>query len=123
LTLIIVLIVYSTSGHSQHPSDSRNLIPAHWEFFALCIATPASSPPLETKVGGQTDRGAVRIQYIVRPCRKWISLVRAHASPAIDWFRSVLKKQEQEMWENILIDFDLPEIHSKMYSESVFQSV
>jgi len=37
-TLTIVLIVYSTSGHFWHQSDSCNPIPIYWEYLWIPIS-------------------------------------------------------------------------------------
>lgn len=39
----------------------------------------------------------------------------------IEWFVSVLANKELEMWHNIPLDYDLPKVDKKSYSESIIR--
>jgi hypothetical protein len=79
---------------------------------------------LKTRLGEQLVKGnspAIFLQELGRadfngnggpPC-----------APCTDWFMSVLANKDIEMWDNLPVDFDLPKIDPKLYSDSMFKSL
>ena len=76
-------------------------------------------PTLETKIGTKLIHGRSAFNIILILQEEGFPGARV-CKPCVDWFMSVLANKQQEMWENIPVDFDLPRIDSKMYSEHIF---
>ena len=75
---------------------------------------------LKTKIGAGLIRGRSAFHIIWLLQGGDFPYAKA-CQPCVDWLRSVLANKQKEMWENIPVDFDLPKVDSKMYSERIFQ--